>query len=197
MTAGCVGAVRPADSAGRVQGYDTHDDVEAWRNAGPGRAVAVRPVTHDGHDHHHGPGGHHHGGVDVAILTSRDALGTLWRSLIILGLTAALQLVVVSLSGSVALLADAVHNVGDALTAVPLAAAFLLGRRPPTRRLTYGYGRTEDLAGLVVLAIILFSAVYAAYAAIERIIHPERPGLLWAVAAARCGSGRRQPTHSR
>jgi len=139
---------------------------------------------HGHHDHDHGPGGHSHGGVDAAILGSKEALSTLWRSLIILGATAALQLVVVVLSGSVALLADAVHNVGDALTAIPLAAAFLLSRRPPTRRLTYGFGRTEDLAGLAVLAIILFSAVYAAYEAIQRIIHPHAPGLLWAVAAA-------------
>jgi cation diffusion facilitator family transporter len=95
-----------------------------------------------------------------------------------------LQLAVAVVSGSVALLADAIHNVGDALTAIPLAAAFLLGRRPPTPKLTYGYGRTEDLAGLAVLAIILFSAVYAAYAAIERIFHPQTPSLLWAVAAA-------------
>jgi cation diffusion facilitator family transporter len=146
--------------------------------------AGTRVSHHDAHDHAHDHGDHHHGGVDAAILTSRDALRTLWRSLIILGVTATLQLVVVALSGSVALLADAVHNVGDALTAVPLAAAFLLGRRPPTRRLTYGYGRTEDLAGLAVLAIILFSAVYAAYAAIERMVHPQTPSLLWAVAAA-------------
>lgn len=139
---------------------------------------------HGHHGHDHDPGGYSHGGVDAAILGSNEALRTLWRSLIILGATAALQFVVVVLSGSVALLADGVHNVGDALTAVPLAAAFLLARRPATRKLTYGYGRTEDLAGLAVLAIILFSAVYAASAAIQRIIHPHSPGLLWAVAAA-------------
>jgi cation diffusion facilitator family transporter len=67
---------------------------------------------------------------------------------------------------------------------LPLAAAFLLSRRPPTRSLTYGYGRTEDLAGLAVLAIILFSAVFAAYEAIQRILHPQRPAFLLAVAFA-------------
>ena len=134
--------------------------------------------------HEHGPGGHSHGGISASILGSQEALRTLWRSLIILGATALLQVVVVVLSGSVALLADTVHNVGDALTAVPLAAAFLLSRRPPTRSLTYGYGRTEDLAGLAVLAIILFSAVFAAYAAIQRILHPQTPGLLLAVGIA-------------
>lgn len=136
------------------------------------------------HSHHHGPGGHSHGGVDASLLASQDAIRTLWRSLVILGITAALQIVVVILSGSVALLSDTVHNVGDALTAVPLAAAFLLGRRAPTARLTYGYGRTEDLAGLAVLAIILFSAVYAGYEAIDRILHPSTPGYLVAVALA-------------
>lgn len=141
-------------------------------------------AAHADHGHDHGPGGHSHGGVSAAILGSTEALRTLWRSLIILGATAALQIVVVIFSGSVALLADAVHNVGDALTAVPLAAAFLLTRRPPTRQLTYGFGRTEDFAGLAVLAIILFSAVYAAYAAIQRILHPQTPGFLLAVAVA-------------
>ncbi len=140
--------------------------------------------THGDHGHHHGPGGHSHGGVSASILGSQEALRTLWRSLIILGATAALQIVVVVLSGSIALLADTVHNVGDALTALPLAAAFLLSRRPPTRRLTYGYGRTEDLAGLAVLAIILFSAIFAGYEAIQRLLHPQTPGFLLAVAGA-------------
>jgi cation diffusion facilitator family transporter len=135
-------------------------------------------------DHHHGPGSHSHGGVDASLLSSREAIRTLWRSLIILGATAALQVVVVIASGSVALLADTVHNAGDALTAVPLAAAFLLGRRPPTARLTYGYGRAEDLAGLAVLAIILFSAGYAGYEAIDRLLHPSTPGYLLAVGLA-------------
>ena len=89
----------------------------------------------------------------------------------------------VVLSGSVALLADTVHNLGDALTAVPLAAAFILGRRPATRSLT-GYGRAEDLAGLAVLALILFSAIFAAYEAINRFFHPSTPGYLLAVTLA-------------
>ena len=138
--------------------------------------------SHGGHEH--GSAGHSHGGISASILGSQDALRTLWRSLIILAATSLLQIVVVVLSGSVALLADTVHNAGDALTALPLAAAFLLSRRPPTRSLTYGYGRTEDLAGLAVLAIILFSAVFAAYEAIQRILHPQTPGFLLAVGAA-------------
>jgi cation diffusion facilitator family transporter len=105
-------------------------------------------------------------------------------SLVVLGVTAVFQIVVVIISGSVALLADTVHNAGDALTAVPLGVAFLLLRRGRTRRLTYGYGRAEDFAGLAVVAIILFSAVYAAYEAIDRLVHPSPPGYLLATATA-------------
>jgi len=109
---------------------------------------------------------------------------TLALSLIVLAVTAAFQIVIVVLSGSVALLADSVHNVGDALTAVPLAIAFVLLRRPPTARLTYGWGRAEDFAGLAVIAIILFSAVYAAYESIDRLINPSAPSHLTATAIA-------------
>jgi len=153
----------------------------------PGEQARDAPAGHGHaheHGHHHGPGGHTHSGVDASMLSSKEAIRTLWRSLVILAATAGLQIVVVIASGSVALLSDAVHNAGDALTAIPLAAAFLLGRRPPTARLTYGYGRTEDLAGLAVLAIILFSAGYAAYVAIDRLIHPSAPSYLLAVGLA-------------
>jgi hypothetical protein len=84
----------------------------------------------------------------------------------------------------VALLADTVHNVGDALTAVPLAIAFALLRRPPTKRLSYGWGRAEDFAGLAVVVIILFSAVYAAYESVARLIEPAAPSHLLATAIA-------------
>ena len=137
--------------------------------------------AHHGHGHQHG---HTHGGVDASITRSRAAMRTLALSLAVLGATAAVQVVVVLLSGSVALLADTVHNIGDALTAIPLGAAFLLGRRPPTRRLPYGWGRAEDLAGIVVLLVILFSAAYAAYEAIDRLLDPQRPGYLLATAVA-------------
>ena len=128
--------------------------------------------------------GHSHGGMDPGLLRSRDAMRALLVSLVVLGVTAAFQAVVVVLSGSVALLADTVHNVGDALTAVPLAVAFLLLRRGRTRRLTYGYGRAEDFAGLAVVAVILFSAVYAAYEAIDRLVNPSPPSYLPATAIA-------------
>lgn len=128
--------------------------------------------------------GHSHGGVDAQILRSREAMRALWLSLTILGATAAFQVVIVLLSGSVALLADTVHNFGDALTAVPLVAAFILLRRPRTDRLTYGWGRAEDLAGLIVVGVILFSAGYAAYEAVDRLIHGATIDHLGAVAGA-------------
>lgn len=128
--------------------------------------------------------GHSHEGADPGLLRSREAMRALVLSLLVLGATAAVQVVVVILSGSVALLADTVHNIGDALTAVPLGVAFLLLRRGRSPRLTYGWGRAEDFAGLVVVAIILVSAVYAAYEAVDRLLHPSRPDLLLATALA-------------
>jgi cation diffusion facilitator family transporter len=88
------------------------------------------------------------------------------------------------MSGSVALLSDTIHNFGDAATAIPLWIAFALTRLGASRRFTFGYGRVEDLAGVVIVLIILFSAVVAGYQAVERLINPQPVGFLWAVAAA-------------
>jgi cation diffusion facilitator family transporter len=122
--------------------------------------------------------------VDTQLETSREGLRALWLSLLILGMTAAAQAFVVVWSGSVALLGDALHNVADALTAVPLGLAFLVGRWPPTRRYTYGFGRAEDVAGIVIIAFIGASAVAAGWAAIDRLIHPAAVSHLGAVAGA-------------
>ena len=93
-----------------------------------------------------------------------------------LGATAAVQLVVALITGSVALLNDTFHNFADAFTALPLWLAFSLGRRRPSARYPYGYGRAEDLAGGAVVAMIALSAVVAAWEAIDRLLHPtERP----------------------
>ncbi|HET9188708.1 MAG TPA: cation diffusion facilitator family transporter, partial [Acidothermaceae bacterium] len=119
--------------------------------------------------------GHSHDSADqVDSALEADASGrrALLISLAGLALTAALQGIVVAFSGSVALLGDTLHNVADALTAVPLLIAFRLGRRPATSRHTYGYGRAEDLAGLFVIAMIALSSVLAGYEAIDRLIHP-------------------------
>lgn len=122
--------------------------------------------------------------VDDALATSREGLRALWLSFVFLMLTAAAQALVVVLTGSVALLSDTLHNLADALTAIPIAIAFVVGRRAPTNRYTYGYGRAEDLAGLVVVAFITASAFSAAYAAITRIQNPQQVKYLGAVAAA-------------
>ncbi len=133
----------------------------------------IAPHSHDAAD-----------SVDQALETSARGLRALGVSLAVLAATAALQAVVVVWTGSVALLGDTLHNVADALTAVPLAVAFLLGRRPPNRRYTYGYGRAEDLAGIVVVCFILASGAFAAYEAVQRLMHPQPVRHLLAVAAA-------------
>src|SRR5262249_3565962 len=91
-------------------------------------------------------------------------------SLVVLSVTAIAQLAVVLVTGSVALLADTVHNAADALTAVPLWVAFAIGRRSRTRRYTYGYGRAEDLSGLFIVVVIAASAVLAGYESVRRLI---------------------------
>jgi cation diffusion facilitator family transporter len=141
-------------------------------------------MAHDNHNHEHPGHGHTHGTVDPSIATSERGIWALKWSFVGLFATALVQVVVVVLSGSIALLSDTIHNFGDALTAVPLWVAFALARLGASRRFTFGYGRVEDLAGVVVVLIILFSAVVAGYQAIERLIHPQSVGFLWAVAVA-------------
>jgi cation diffusion facilitator family transporter len=115
---------------------------------------------------------------------SAAGMRTLWISLAVLACTAIIQAGVVALSGSVALLGDTLHNAADALTAVPLGIAFVLGRRPATRRYTYGFGRSEDLAGVVIIAVMAASSVLAALEAATRLAHPRHVTDLVAVAGA-------------
>lgn len=136
------------------------------------------------HDHAHHEPGHTHGVADPSIASSERGIWAVKWSFVGLFVTALLQAVVVVLSGSVALLSDTIHNFGDAATAVPLGIAFALSRLKPGRRFPFGYGRVEDLAGVVVVLIILFSAVVAGYEAINRFFEPQPVGLLWAVVAA-------------
>src|SRR5215208_4069859 len=137
------------------------------------------------HDYHgHGGHDHSHGAVDPSLVASERGIWAVKWSFIGLFITALVQVVVVLLSGSVALLSDTIHNFGDAATAVPLGIAFALSRLGASRRFPFGYGRVEDLAGVVVVLIILFSAVVAGYQAIERLLNPQPIGLLWAVVAA-------------
>lgn len=123
----------------------------------------VAPHSHDAKD-----------SLDQALEGSRDGIRAVAISLVILLLTAGVQGLVVVASGSVALLGDTLHNAADALTAVPLWLAFRLGRRAPTTRFTYGYGKAEDVAGVVVLALIAASAAFAGYEAINRLLHPQK-----------------------
>jgi cation diffusion facilitator family transporter len=138
------------------------------------------------HEHTHGEDTHvhTHGAVDPSILTTQRGIWAVKWSFIGLFATAAFQIVIVMFSGSVALLADTIHNVGDAVTAIPLWIAFKLARRKPTKRFTYGYGRVEDLAGVAVVFTILFSAVVAGYQSIDRFFHPQIVQYLWAVVVA-------------
>src|SRR5215210_5211723 len=138
----------------------------------------------DEHGHDHGAHGHTHGTIDPTILTTGRGIWAIKWSFVGLFITALFQLVVVWFSGSVALLADTIHNVGDAATAVPLWIAFTLARRKPSKRFTYGYGRVEDLAGVAIVLTILASAIIAAHESIQRLLHPQPIGYLWAVVAA-------------
>jgi cation diffusion facilitator family transporter len=157
-------------------GHD-HDDHAAapagWRGIAHRVGHALTPHSHDASAK-----------IDSALETSKAGMRALWISLIILGFTALLQAGVVALSGSVALLGDTLHNVADALTAVPLGVAFLLGRRAATRAYTYGYGRAEDLAGIAIVLTIAVSAALAGYQAIHRLLNPQDVSYLPWVAAA-------------
>jgi cation diffusion facilitator family transporter len=122
--------------------------------------------------------------VDSALEASRAGMRCLAWSFAALTVTALLQVGVVLVSGSVALLGDTLHNFADALTAVPLAIAFTLGRRAANRRYTYGYGRAEDLAGLVVVLLIALSAALAGWEAVRRLLDPQEVTALPLVAVA-------------
>ncbi len=140
----------------------------------------------DGHAHDH-PGGvrgwlasvfgsHSHDAadsVDAALEASAEGIRALKISLVALLVTALAQAVVVAFTGSVALLADTIHNFSDALTAVPLWIAFVVGRRAASRRYTYGYGRAEDLAGVFIVFMIALSAVVAGYESVRRLLDPQ------------------------
>jgi cation diffusion facilitator family transporter len=174
----------------------------------PDRAPGHHDHDHD-HDHEHDEHGHGRGhgtlggalrdlfvphthdtadSLDEALEASADGIRAVRWSLGALGATATAQLVVFAASGSVALLADTIHNFSDALTAVPLWVAFVLSRRAPTRRYTYGYGRAEDLAGLFILAMIALSAALAGWESVQRLTHPQPlHHLPWVLAAGVIG----------
>ena len=155
----------------------SHDAGHEHEHSEPGLMARLRHVLRP---HSHEPADQ----VDATMEASAEGMRVLWITLAVLGVTALLQAAVTVLSGSVALLGDTLHNAADALTALPLGVAFILGRRPPTRRYTYGYGRAEDLAGIVIVLTIAASSALAAYEAITRLLHPRHVSDLIAVAAA-------------
>ena len=128
---------------------------------------------HHGHEHHRGGHDHTHGLVDPSIVRSKAGVKAVSLSLAVLLASALVQLIVVALSDSVALLTDVIHNGGDALTAIPLGIAFLLRSH-----------RGERWAGYVVVAVILASALLALVEVVDRFLHPQTPTHLWALLAA-------------
>ncbi|MFD1322697.1 cation diffusion facilitator family transporter [Micromonospora sonneratiae] len=142
----------------KQEGVQVHEHDDRWWNRLWHRVAGHSPDTADQ--------------VHSALESSREGMRALWVSLLGMGVTAVVQAVIVVLSGSVALLGDSLHNVADALTAVPLGIAFLIGRRAATRSYTYGYGRAEDLAGIVIVVAIASSVVLAGWTAVNRLLHP-------------------------
>lgn len=143
-----------------------HDDLH-------GHAHSKNPIldwfqhTFTPHDH-----GYQTAALDAALATERG----LWAvkvSLVALLVTAAFQVVIVAISGSVALLADTIHNFSDALTAIPLGLAFTLSRRARNSRYTYGYGRAEDIAGVIIVLMILVTAIQAIYQSVLKLMNPQ------------------------
>jgi cation diffusion facilitator family transporter len=148
------------DDHGHSHGHDhDHDHPKGLRGA---IKEIFAPHSHDAAD-----------SVDSALESSAAGIRAVKISLLVLGLTAIAQIIIVIFSGSIALVADTIHNFSDALTAVPLWIAFALSTKAATRRYTYGFGRVEDLAGLFVVAMITLSAIIAGYEAIMRLIHPQ------------------------
>jgi cation diffusion facilitator family transporter len=152
-------------------GGQRHRHSDGVEHAHPYDGPHVHEHEHGHHHHHHH--GHSHGLIDDSIKRSREGLRAVSLSLAVLGLTAMAQLLLFVLSGSVALLADLIHNFGDALTAVPLGIAFVMRSE-----------RAEQIAGLAVVAAIFVSACVAAVEAVERLINPNAPDHLLALAGA-------------
>lgn len=156
----------------------------------------------EGHDHTHAAGvrgfiegllrphshDRSHLAGDSAFADNQDGIRTVWLALAALAITSVLQLIIVFASGSVALLADTAHNIGDGLNSIPLLIAFYLARRVATRRYTYGYGRAEDVAGVFIVLSIVVSAAIVFWESFRRLLDP-RPldAIGWVAAAAVIG----------
>lgn len=182
-----------------MSGHHDHDEHD-HPAAGPHTAHDHGGHAHDDHGHEHGGGvrgwlrgtfGHSHSAadsIDESMESNELGIWALKWSLVGLAITAILQGVIVFFSGSVALLADTIHNFGDATTSLPLWVAFSLAKRGASRRFTYGYGKTEDVAGVLIILVIFFSACVAAYESVMRFFNPQEVRYLgWVAAAAIIG----------
>jgi len=184
-----------ADFAGHKQPAGHDHGHEDGHDHGPGHGHGRGSGVAHNHEHPAGLKGfllsifrqHSHDAadsVDSALEASAEGIRAVKISLVGLAVTAIAQLIVVLMTGSVALLADTIHNFSDALTAIPLWIAFLLSRRAANRRYTYGYGRAEDLAGVFIVAMIALSAIIAGYESIRRLVDPQPITRPWLVLAA-------------
>ena len=163
--------------------HDHEHGHEHGHEDGQGILAKIREAIPFLHGHSHGEAN-----IDDAMESSERGIWALKVSLVVLGLTAVFQLGIVFISGSAALFADTIHNFSDALTAVPLWIAFVLGRRAASRRYTYGYGRAEDIAGVVILLMIIFSAALAGYESLTKLLDPQPlSNVGWVIAAAIIG----------
>jgi len=156
--------------------HEQHDDHEHDHS----RNLIIEWFQHTFTPHDHG---YQTAALDSALATDRG-IQAVKISLVALLVTAVFQMVIVAISGSVALLADTIHNFSDALTAIPLGIAFTLSRRARNSRYTYGYGRAEDIAGAIIVLMILFSAFQAIYQSILKLMNPQPISNLWWVAGA-------------
>ncbi len=150
-----------------------------------GTIGAVLHLPGFGHTHEHG---YTELAADSALQDNELGIRTIWLALFVLAITTVLQVIIYIASGSVALLADTVHNLGDALNSIPLLIAFYLARRLATRRYTYGFGRAEDIAGILIVVSIAFSAGYILWESVAKLINPQPlTNLPWLTAAALIG----------
>ena len=147
----------------------TQKDHHHTHSTRPSAWQRIRSVVHPDHPSH----ADGQLASDPAFLNNQAGIRTVWLALAILALTSVLQLAIMSISGSVALLADTIHNIGDGLNSIPLLVAFYLVRRAATRRYTYGFGKAEDLAGVLIVLSIAFSAVVILWESFQKLLHPQ------------------------
>lgn len=168
-----------AHSHGHHHDHDhshTSHDQSLWS-----RIAAVFHLA--GHSHHHGELA-----SDQAFIDNEAGIRTVWLALTALTLTAILQIVIIAWSGSIALFADTVHNIGDGLNSIPLLIAFYLARRAATRRYTYGFAKAEDIAGIFIVLSIVFSAGVIFWESFQKLLNPQPlTHLGWVVVAAVIG----------